>query len=67
LFTKLDKWFSFEAGNIFSNNIAWKTKSGHDIFKEANDYLVGGTPCRNGLYPLGEIISGSKNPPVFTT
>jgi hypothetical protein len=67
LFTELDQWFSFEGGNIVSNNLAWTTKYGHDIFKKDNDYLMGGTPCRNGIYPLGEIISGSKNPPILTT
>jgi hypothetical protein len=52
---------------IVNNNPAWITKFGHDIFKEANDYLVEDIPCRDGFYPFGEIISGSQNPPVLTT
>jgi hypothetical protein len=37
------------------------------ISSRTYDYLVGGTPCRDGFYPFGKIVNGSQNPPVFST
>jgi hypothetical protein len=67
LLTKIDHWFSLERCNIISNNYAQTTKSHHNILKKTNDYRAVVIPCRDGFYPLGEVISGSQNPPMLTT
>jgi hypothetical protein len=67
LFTKHDQWLGLEGCSVVSHDYVQTTKPCHNIFKETNDYLVKITPCGDGFYPFGKVISGTQDPPMFST
>ena len=63
---EVDHFFGFEGNSIVSDDFLRETKSGKDIvLKESDNSGVIGLVTWDGFNPLGEIVSGWKNPFVL--
>ena len=67
LFTEFDQRLRPKGRGIISDNSAGATKSGYNIFQEADDHFVRSAYGRDNFYPLGEVVGRSQNPSVLTT
>ena len=64
---EINQRLKLERSSIISDNSAGTTKSGYDILKEADNYLVRSTPGGDCFYPLSEIVYRNQDPSMLAT